>query len=269
MLKERLLTAAVLLPIVLWCVFSGVAGAFTVFSAVIVLIAAYEWTGIMRFKGMAWRFVFIALIAFSMSSMQGRSLDEGLGLVLLVTSLLWLMFLYWVATYPKTAAQWDRPSMMVAMGWFLLVPTWVGLVELHSMSPWWLLYVLGLVWGADTGAYAAGRTLGKVKLAPHVSPGKTREGLFGGIALTTVLAAVVASQLSLTAPQAAVFMLLSLVTVLASVLGDLLESMGKRQAGIKDSGSIFPGHGGALDRIDSITAAAPVFMAGWWLLGGF
>jgi phosphatidate cytidylyltransferase len=150
-----------------------------------------------------------------------------------------------------------------------LIPAWAGLVDLHQASPWWLLYVFCLVWGADTGAYFAGRKFGKHKLAPSVSPAKTIEGLVGGLCVTGALIIGLAFYLQLPAMRFAAFVSLSFLTVLASVLGDLLESMIKRQAGVKDSGNIFPGHGGALDRIDSLTAAAPLFALGWWLAGGF
>ncbi|HNB19176.1 MAG TPA: phosphatidate cytidylyltransferase, partial [Agitococcus sp.] len=130
-------------------------------------------------------------------------------------------------------------------------------------------YVFCLVWGADTGAYFAGRKFGKHKLAPSVSPGKTIEGFVGGLITTSMLIVAVAIYRDLSAIRFVAFVGLSLLTVLASVLGDLLESMVKRQAGVKDSGNIFPGHGGALDRIDSLTAAAPLFALGWWLAGGF
>ena len=131
------------------------------------------------------------------------------------------------------------------------------------------MYVFCLVWGADTGAYFAGRKFGKHKLAPSVSPGKTIEGFVGGLITTSILIVAVAIYRDLSAIRFVAFVGLSLLTVLASVLGDLLESMVKRQAGVKDSGNIFPGHGGALDRIDSLTAAAPLFALGWWLAGGF
>jgi phosphatidate cytidylyltransferase len=174
-----------------------------------------------------------------------------------------------VKGYPANAIWWARPVLLVPLGFLLLVPAWLGLTSLHAASAWWLMYLFGLVWGADTGAYFAGRAFGKHKLAPHVSPGKTLEGFLGGLALTMAMAVAVAICRDLNSLRLAAFLGLSLLTVLASVLGDLFESMVKRHAGIKDSGTIFPGHGGALDRIDSLTAAAPVFALGWWLAGGF
>lgn len=269
MLKERVITALILLPIVLWCVFGGVTGAFPVFAAVLVLIAAYEWTALMRLSSFGQRFGFIAVVALGLVYFQQQGFNVNTGLLMIIASLAWLVALGWVMRYPTQVEQWDSRLRMGIIGLLLLLPTWAGMVALHAQSPWWLMYLLLLVWGADTGAYFSGRRYGRVKLAPQVSPAKTREGLYGGLILTSVIIAGVTFYLSLEAQRAVLFVSISLLTVLASVLGDLFESMAKRRAGIKDSGSIFPGHGGALDRIDSITAAAPVFMAGWWLAGGF
>lgn len=270
MLKERVITALVLLPLVFWCVFGGVALAFPLFAAALVLVGAWEWTAMMRWQPLAARLAYVAVTAALLLDVQGRGLEQGLGFVLAGASLFWLLpALHWVRRYPAEASTWDRAALLVPVGLFLLVPTWAGLVQLHAQSPWWLIYLFLLVWGADTGAYFAGRRFGKVKLAPAVSPAKTREGLYGGLLTTTLVMVAVACWLQMPLAQALRFALVSGVTVLASVLGDLFESMVKRRAGIKDSGSIFPGHGGALDRIDSLTAAAPVFLTGWWLAGGF
>jgi CDP-diglyceride synthetase len=134
-------------------------------------------------------------------------------------------------------------------------------------SPWWLMYLFLLVWGADSGAYFVGRKFGKRKLAPTVSPNKSVEGLYGGILTTIIVMLVVQYQyLNLTWVQQLLFLILSLITVFGSVLGDLFESMIKRRAGIKDSGRVLPGHGGVLDRIDSLLAAAPIFATGMYIL---
>lgn len=134
-------------------------------------------------------------------------------------------------------------------------------------SPWWLMYLFLLVWGADSGAYFVGRKFGKRKLAPTVSPNKSVEGLYGGI-ITTILVMLVVqyNYLNLTLIQQILFLILSLITVFGSVLGDLFESMIKRRAGIKDSGRVLPGHGGVLDRIDSLLVAAPIFATGMYIL---
>lgn len=270
MLKQRVITALVLLPIVLWCVFGPQQVlAFPLFAAALVVVAAWEWTAMMRWQAPVQRAAYVAVVALLLLNMHGQTLSNGLGRVLAAASLFWLVALIWVRRYPLGAERWDKPLMLMPVGLILLVPTWAGLVQLHAQSPWWLMYVFLLVWGADVGAYFAGRRFGRVKLAPAVSPAKTREGLYGGLVTTVLIMLLVAYQQGMAPSKAAVFLLVSLVTVFASVLGDLLESMIKRRAGIKDSGSIFPGHGGALDRIDSITAAAPVFLTGWWLAGGF
>ncbi|EKE23342.1 MAG: Phosphatidate cytidylyltransferase [uncultured bacterium] len=129
------------------------------------------------------------------------------------------------------------------------------------------MYLFLLVWGADSGAYFVGRKFGKKKLAPNVSPNKSVEGLYGGIVTSMLIVTAVALlYLDMTWPELILFLILSVVTVFSSVLGDLFESMIKRRAGIKDSGRILPGHGGVLDRIDSLLAAAPIFAAGMAVL---
>ena len=275
MLKERVITALLLLPVVLWCVFGGVASAFPVFAAGIILAAAWEWTAMMRISHLLARLGYVAVVMACLWLLTPHALNfdvsgvDALAPILLIASGFCLLVFVAVRRYPGDAQRWDRPLLMAMIGLILLVPTWAGLVQLHGQSPWWLMYMLLLVWGADTGAYFSGRRFGRVKLAPSVSPAKTREGLYGGLVVTAVIMLMAAFNRELSGIQFLLFAAVSALTVLASVLGDLFESMVKRRAGIKDSGKIFPGHGGALDRIDSITAAAPVFLAGWWLAGGF
>lgn len=271
MLKERVLTALVLIPIVIWCVFfAGNPLIFAVFGGMIVAVGGWEWAALMGWTRPVARVALAAVVTACLVALELLQPPPVVYELLYgISVVFWLVALRMVRGYPGSAAVWASKAVLLPVGFILLVPAWAGLVGLHRQSHWWLLYLFCLVWGADTGAYFAGRAFGRHKLAPAVSPGKTIEGLLGGLALTGVLMVAVALHQGLAGSRFVAFVGLSFLTVLASVLGDLLESMVKRQAGVKDSGGIFPGHGGALDRIDSLTAAAPVFMLGWLLGGGF
>jgi phosphatidate cytidylyltransferase len=146
----------------------------------------------------------------------------------------------------------------------VLLPAWIGLayLRLDQAGSWLILYVIALVACADIGAYFAGRAFGRHKMAPAVSPGKTLEGLAGGITAVALFALLISAIALPAAISPSAFLLLSMATALASVLGDLVESMVKRHRGVKDSGTLLPGHGGVLDRIDSLAAAIPVFAFG-------
>jgi phosphatidate cytidylyltransferase len=271
-LRQRVITALLLLPVVVWCVFfaPGV-WPFRVFAAAIVAVAAWEWAAMAGWKGRLPQGTYAALVLAALVALALR--PDWLAVAekpLLVVALgFWLVAHRLVLAYPAGTGYWASPLVLAVLGLVLLVPAWLGLTVLHAQSAAWLMYVFVLVWGADTGAYFAGRAFGRTKLAPSVSPGKTLEGFLGGLALTMAVALAVALYLDLSGRRFYAFLGLSLLTILASVMGDLFESMVKRQAGIKDSGRIFPGHGGALDRIDSLTAAAPVFALGWLLADGF
>lgn len=275
MLKERVITALVLLAIVIPCLFwPGTSLPFAAFAGVLVTAGAWEWTRMMGWSQPVARAAFATLVLALVVACAGVVLygSNAASLTKMLCGIsvgFWLVALRWVVNYPEKTERWSSAPIMFPVGLILLVPAFMALLSLHQISHWWLLYLFGLVWGADSGAYFAGRAFGSTKLAPDVSPGKTLEGMLGGLALTLVLALVVAFWHGVPGSRFLAFMVLSLFTVLASVLGDLLESMVKRKAGIKDSGTIFPGHGGALDRIDSLTAAAPVFVLGWLLAGGF
>jgi phosphatidate cytidylyltransferase len=174
----------------------------------------------------------------------------------------WLLALAAVLTYPRP---FGRP-LVALVGLPVLLPSWWLLLTLHGapMGPQLALTLMSIVWAADVGGYAFGRLFGRIKLAPRVSPGKTWEGVTGGAIAAGIAAGVAARILGL--PMTG-FVVLGVVTALVSVLGDLTESMFKRNVGLKDSGALFPGHGGVLDRFDSLMAAIPLFVIGLVWLG--
>lgn len=183
----------------------------------------------------------------------------------------WLLVIGWVKAYPSQTHGWYHPQRLAVLGVLLIAATMTAVFALWQQSPWLLLYVFVLVWCADSGAYFVGRKFGRRKMAPVVSPNKSVEGLLGGLAAGSLVVLAVAfgrfgawSGLAI-----GLFLLLSLVTIVMSVFGDLFESMLKRHAGVKDSGRILPGHGGILDRIDSQMSAMPIFALGFWALQHF
>ncbi|MEE2731329.1 MAG: phosphatidate cytidylyltransferase [Pseudomonadota bacterium] len=268
MLKQRIITALILLPLVLGAIFYLPTPWFALAMVIPVTVAAWEWANIMGLEEQPARFGYAALVVVGLALEYWIELD----LVLALAVIWWSLAVALVRAYPAKVSLWSSRAVQGAIGLVLLLPAWWGLLVLHRQEggSWWLLYAFLLVWGADTGAYFAGRAFGKHKLAPAVSPGKTIEGLLGGLAVTALIAILVATQTqALSTVSLAWFLLVSLVAVLGSVFGDLAESMFKRHRGIKDSSQILPGHGGILDRIDSITAAVPLFSAGMLLLGAF
>lgn len=268
MLKQRILTALILLPLVLGAIFFLATPWFALAMVLPVAIGAWEWSNIMGLKSQSSRVLFTALVVAALALEYWLCLDS----VLYLAAAWWLLAVLLVKLYPGRTQLWASPQVMGIIGLLVLAPAWWGLIVLHRQEggALWLLYSLVLVWGVDSGAYFAGRAFGKHKLAPNVSPGKTLEGLVGGLLVTGVIAMLVATQTAaLSSVGLGWFLMVSLISVLASVFGDLAESMFKRQRGIKDSSQILPGHGGVLDRIDSITAALPVFAGGMLLLGVF
>jgi phosphatidate cytidylyltransferase len=170
--------------------------------------------------------------------------------------------LAWIIFAPRNVAPWSAGLA----GVLALVPAWLALVRLRYLPHGadWVLFTLLLVWSADIGAYFAGHRFGRVRLAPEVSPGKTWEGVLGGCALSAIVAVAGSAWFALPLYS---FVPLCLAAVAFSIVGDLTESLLKRFAGVKDSGTLFPGHGGVMDRIDSVTGAAPVLFFGLIMLG--
>ncbi len=265
---ERIITALVLVAVVLSCMFAT-KSQYPMFALMVVAagVAGYEWFKLMPrkcknvIKPVAWGY---GLLTAALSALALYYWDVAL-LLWSASILTWLLSIYWVKTYPDYDS-WYNVSLH-GIGIVLVSAAVTAIFSVWLNSPWWLMYLFLLVWGADSGAYFVGRKFGKKKLAPNVSPNKSVEGLYGGILTSMLIVVVVASlYLDMTWPELCLFLILSVITVFSSVLGDLFESMIKRRAGIKDSGRILPGHGGVLDRIDSLLAAAPIFATGIYVL---
>ncbi|MTI13403.1 phosphatidate cytidylyltransferase [Sansalvadorimonas verongulae] len=270
MLKQRIITGLALLPVALGGVFLLPVQWFAVFVGAIISLGAWEWANLSGFSAQ-WQRVLYALVTGSaLVGFYGMpaSFLLGAGLVW------WLTALMLAISYPDSTSAWRPRVMRLVIGWLVLIPAWSGLVYLKSKNApgseyqgdLLILYVFVLVWGADVGAYFSGRAFGKHKLAPHLSPGKTWEGVLGGILLISLIALGVSWYQEMTLFHTLGLLAVTWVVGFVSVLGDLLESMFKRERGIKDSSQLLPGHGGILDRIDSLTAAVPVFSVFWLLI---
>jgi len=263
-LRKRVLTAAVLaaaaLAILLWLPDWVTVALMTVMA----LAGAWEWSAFLLLAAPARRVAYVLLVAvLLLVAWRFAASPERRELVLAVAALWWVLALLWILLAPRRVAPWSAGLA----GVLALVPAWLALVRLRLAWPQgaqWVLFTLLLVWVADIGAFFCGRRFGRVPLAPAVSPGKTWEGALGGLAVSALVA--IAGSAWFQVPLET-FLPLCLAAVGFSIVGDLTESLLKRFAGMKDSGSIFPGHGGVMDRIDSLTGAAPVLMLGLTALG--
>jgi len=257
-LKQRVMTAAWLAPLVLVGLFGLQGESYAVCTAFVMLLGAWEWTNLAGVTQTVKRATLVMGCAALMLIMWGTSAAFA-EWPLWLAAAGWLLNLVWVMRYPSLASQWHSTNGRLLMGLWVLLPCWVGFNILRDTGAVWLLFVLLLVWCADIGAYFAGRRWGKRKLAPRVSPGKSWEGVFGGMVATALLATGFAIGLALGLFESIALVVITLLVTLVSVLGDLLESMLKRYRNVKDSSQLLPGHGGVLDRIDSLTAAIPLF----------
>lgn len=254
-LLRRVITAALLLAVFLSALFLAPAPIWAALIAIVVGIAAYEWARLGLFPANV-----SVLYAISLGGLAlGLPYVSGLDVPTLRDGLLVLAALFWILIAPLwLSLRWRGQSVFIraAVGVVILLPTWVALLYLHERGPWILLMILAVVWVADTAAYFAGRRFGQHKLAPRISPGKTREGVIGAVlALVLYASAVSAAVVGLRIVGALV---LAMALLYFSVLGDLFESWIKRVSDKKDSGTLLPGHGGILDRIDALTAALPI-----------
>lgn len=291
MLRQRIITALILIPWVVLLVtitplkwFAGIVGA-------VIAYAAWEWGRLAGLTTIPHRSLYVAstvalmvglyfaqpYIEFWPGTAGTYALLDQLSSLPLFTLIGAVVFWLCVtALLIKNRKKTLSPGRLTAIfvGWLVLVPTWVALISIRRTfyleNPLYgsalLTFALALVWAADIGAYFAGKKFGRHKLAPAISPGKTIEGVIGGVLLSLIVAMALSAgvlPMTLTPWEA---LTLSLVVVPVSIAGDLLESIFKRNEGLKDSGNILPGHGGILDRIDSLTAALPVFATMFYFL---
>ncbi len=275
MLKQRIATAIVLATLFLAALFGLVPGHFSILMALVVGYAGWEWSALAGFSGLRSRLVYtlgllilVGLAGWQFDFSDGAAVNNRVRSLLAWACAWWAIALLWVQGYPSSALLWGKRWLCAAMGIVVLVPTWVALTTLiHLANGAWLVFsVVVLVALADIGAFFSGRAFGLHKLAPEVSPGKTWEGFAGGILAIVIVAMFYALSGAGEQTRLWAWLLLAVITGLASVVGDLLVSMVKRHRGVKDSGTILPGHGGVLDRVDGLTAALPVFALMYGLL---
>ncbi|WP_232229499.1 phosphatidate cytidylyltransferase [Marichromatium purpuratum] len=266
-LRKRTLTALALVPLVIGAVLWLPTSLFALVLGGAIGVGAWEWAALAGVTDRRSRALYPLLVAGAMVPLW--SYPQGLLWLAVVSALWWLWQARRLLSMRSIAPASGIDGRLLAVGLLVLVAPWAALVTLHDAAggPALVLFLLFVIWSADTGAYFTGRRWGRTKLAPVLSPGKTRAGVYGGV-LGAVLCALVFAWLQGLAPlHGLLLLLISAATALISVAGDLYESLLKRRRGVKDSGQLLPGHGGMLDRIDSLTAAAPLFLLGTTLIG--
>lgn len=285
MLLQRVITASILAPLVVLAIFQLPHLYFSFLWAAVMLAAAWEWTNLADVKSVLLKIVFLVLMLIPMAILQFwpqtleiiaqianwpevRAQSGLIEWLVVLPVLFWL----WVMTKIRKAGG-DLLEIKMSttkkllLGAFILLSAWLFLSRLIVLEePAMTLYLFVLIWSADIGAYFAGKKFGITKLAIEISPGKTLEGMYGALISAVVVSLVFTLYFDMWVLYIADFVLLSVITVLVSIYGDLFFSAAKRIRGVKDSGTILPGHGGLLDRLDSIIAAIPVFYAGAWLI---
>lgn len=266
-LKKRVITALSLLFIVGGGALVMPATPFIIMAAAIILLAGWEWADLSGLTGSFAKIAYVVAVAAALafSGYYGGAFSEWnvarTQQMLGAACVWWAVALLWVQSYPASARLWGSPAMRAVMGILVLTPTWLGVAYLREVGYgiWLIFYLVAVVAVADIGAYFFGRAFGKRKLSPRVSPGKSWAGFLGGLASALLLALIVGAFHPWAAMPTLTLAAISVLAALSSVLGDLVESMVKRHRGVKDSGTALPGHGGLLDRLDSFTAAAPIF----------
>lgn len=272
MLRQRVLTALLLAPLVILLILLLPTGVFVWLLTAAFLAASWEWSRLAGMKSRATRGILLAFEAIVLIALWQLRASTWVWPALITAGVAWwLLVCVWLRHFAFGAAPTpENRNLKLLAGAFVVFPAWVAVLNIHGSEPhghiWTFLGML-LVWAADTGAYFAGRFFGKRKLAPQISPGKTWAGVYGAFATSALVVIVGGWLLGVRDMRLLGLVIVSIVTVASSIVGDLLESLMKRHAHVKDSGVLFPGHGGLLDRLDSVFAALPVFALGKLLLG--
>lgn len=296
MLVQRILTASVLAAVVVLAVLQLSAVYFSLFIAIVTFGAAWEWLSLTSVEkpgkkilffaalifpmlGVTYWTMFLELLGEAMEWPEVKEYSDALEWLVIAPVLFWVLAMIVIRQSAGQLLTTEfKPRVKAVLGWLVLLSAWMFLTKLRAYyGPGMVLYFLALIWAADISAYFVGKKWGKAKLAPEISPGKTVAGLYGALGSAVICALGLRLYYGLDALQSddaalAILMtldllILSVLTVLVSIYGDLFFSLIKRQKGVKDSGSLLPGHGGILDRVDSIIAAAPFFYAGIVLIG--
>lgn len=270
MLKQRVITACILFLILLTAVLGFSVAGFQLFVALVLALATWEWSRLSGAGHAAMRTVYVAVVLLLLYFIRVQ--QDAADWLIPAGALWWLLALVLVKLYPRGTEVWHRTPLLLAMGFAVLLPCWLSLIYLRDSSGFrqYVFVFFAMVAAADTGAYFSGRRFGRHKLSPTVSPNKTWEGFAGGVlaccAVAWVSLAIIGgSNVELNASSWLLVTAGAALLASYSVVGDLFESMMKRQADMKDSGTLLPGHGGILDRIDSMTAALPLYT--WGLMG--
>lgn len=265
MLKARILTATILIPLFLGALFLLPDAAWIAVTMVVTMLACREWGNLAGFsKNTVHFYLFLSVLLSLFFLWIIYTNTSNILYFYIVSAVFWFVV---APTWLTFGWHFKRPLVMALAGWVVLMPTWLALIDLRLHSAWLLLGIMALVWIADTAAYFTGRLFGERKLAPTISPGKTWEGVAGACAAVVLYAWILIFFGNTDSLAIGPFwMVPSLLALFAfSIVGDLFESLLKRNAGVKDSGSILPGHGGILDRIDSMTATLPLAALGLML----
>jgi len=259
MLKQRVITALIIVPLVVLLVWLAPTWLLALVAGGMVLVGTWEWAVLSEENTLSFKLSNTTVTAILLYLLWLSRLDILILWIVALTALAWWLFaLFWVSCWRREF----HGRIKFFCGMLTLMPAWVALVSLHASKDGVvkLLFLLALIWAADIGAYFVGKGFGKHKLAPEVSPGKTWEGVAGGT-FALLLVSLLGVWVVLPA-QGYALILICLLTGWLSIVGDLSESLFKRKVGVKDSGRLLPGHGGVLDRVDSLTAALPAFWLG-------